>query len=240
MASILFMTKKGIKYVKKKVELENKKWKERKIGMKNVHKKVFMALIIVCGLGSLIYGATLTSDEVVQSILAIHEIDDEALRLEKYDALAQQLEESLVTKPVQGNLGKWFVEETKDPIDDSQKVFIYLKSSTEDYLIIRYTDAYGVEIFVVWDEYMGFDKGYHSVTMRLDSNTAVTTQWSVSTDKKALFYIGDEQDFLRELMSAKTLVLRSEKYNGSYRTISFDLTGLENAIEPYRSVYGLD
>jgi invasion protein IalB len=87
---------------------------------------------------------------------------------------------------------------------------------------------------------MGFDKGYHSVTMRLDSNTAVTTRWSVSADKEALFYIGDEQDFLRELMSAKTLVLRSEKYNGSYRTISFDLTGLENAIEPYRSVYGLD
>ena len=90
------------------------------------------------------------------------------------------------------DVGRWVIQEEKDPIDDSHIIYVALESLEKgDGLMLRNTAGY-VEIYVGWDEYMGFDEGYNDLIMRLDSNTAETVRWNASTNRRGLFHKGNK------------------------------------------------
>jgi type VI secretion system protein VasI len=137
--------------------------------------------------------------------------------------------------------GAWSVNAETSPIDDSTNVDLSLASTStidgqfgsaaQPYLYVRCKER-KTEVFVVWDVYLGI--GETDVLNRLDDSPARTLEWSISTDYKATFYPGNDIAFARELQKHERLLLRVTPYGEKPVTATFDLAGLENAIEPLK------
>lgn len=134
--------------------------------------------------------------------------------------------------------GAWRVSTETSPIDDSTNVHLALDSTNsitgrfgsnaQPRLYIRCKEK-TTEVFVVWDVYLGIDET--DILHRLDDRPARTLEWSISTDYKAAFYPGNDISFARELQKHDKLLLRVTPYGESPVTATFELAGLENAIE---------
>jgi len=127
--------------------------------------------------------------------------------------------------------------ETSDPFDDKRTVTFVVDSDTGKgalggtvYLIIRAREDQPPELFINWNSYLGDSA---SVTTRIDSDPAESSQWTLSTDSKASFYPGDTSSLLTRLATAKKLVARTVPYNESPITVEFDVTGFGPLAKPY-------
>lgn len=94
-------------------------------------------------------------------------------------------------------------------------------------LIIRCDDG-EVDIFVVFDDYLGSDSIL--VTSRVDKQKPVKGFWSISTDSQAAFYPINQKKLLRELFAASQFVIRATPYNENPKTLIFDVKGIYNGL----------
>jgi type VI secretion system protein VasI len=134
--------------------------------------------------------------------------------------------------------GAWRTSTEISPIDDSTNVHLSLDSSdtiagqfgdtVQPVLYVRCKER-KTEVFVVWGVYLGI--GETDVLQRLDDSPARTLEWSLSTDYKAAFYPGSDVAFARELQKHERLLLRVTPYGEKPVTATFNLAGLENALE---------
>ncbi len=133
-------------------------------------------------------------------------------------------------------IGDWNIE-----IDDSKNVILSLKaisgkSSWGDPIVLFCRcQSNKTEVFIVWNDYLGSEA---LVLASVDSQMAIPQRWYLSTDKKVSFYPGDEIPFIKDLIKAERLMVQVTPYDGSPITAEFDLSGLENAVEPLREMCG--
>lgn len=83
------------------------------------------------------------------------------------------------------------------------------------------------EVFLSWDVYLGLEQT--SMLYRLDKQKAVERNWLVSTDTKAVFYKGNDIDFIRKLANSNKMYTKITPYNESPVSATFNLNGLSNA-----------
>ena len=134
----------------------------------------------------------------------------------------------------------WKLVTDTSPIDDS-KTYILRRDAEEEIgsgffsstptLIIRHKEGQ-LELYITIGQYLGMDGTL--VTSRVGSFPAKESEWSISTDGKAIFYPGNVDSFVRELMANTKLVIRVTPYGESPVTTSFNLSGLSESIEPMK------
>ena len=70
-----------------------------------------------------------------------------------------------------------------------------------------------------------------SVRLRFDDGAPTRQTWGISDDHDALFPRGHEKQFATQLKQHKKLILEFSYYEKAPRTVSFDLTGLDGAMQ---------
>jgi type VI secretion system protein VasI len=136
----------------------------------------------------------------------------------------------------------WQLRTDISPLDDSKSYFLSrdaeepigsgLMRGTPT-LMIRYKER-ELHIYVSFDSYLGSDSTV--VTLRLGQSAAKQEEWSLSTDGKAIFCPTDAREFVDQLLQNDRLVIRLTPFGESPITVTFDLAGLSEAIQPMRKV----
>ena len=145
--------------------------------------------------------------------------------------------------------GKWVVEESKNPIDDSLTITAVLAADTgqsrygEPVTMIVRCKSNEIETYINWNSYLGDDADsvYSSgkyVTTRIRDEKAVTTMWSISTDREATFDPGWSSALLEEIIKSNSFVAQTTPYGENPITAEFDTTGSRTAFEPLARVCG--
>ncbi len=131
--------------------------------------------------------------------------------------------------------GPWVGWSSKDPITDFENYNLINKGDKGPYnesasLNLRCLND-KTEVYIKWGSYLIGDRDERLlVTHRIDSNKAITSNWLLSTDKKAFFYNGNDIGFIKSLIGKKTLVVQFD--DRSTRTINFSLDKLDEEIKP--------
>jgi type VI secretion system protein VasI len=178
-------------------------------------------------------------EDLLGRLEKIHQTDDPLARLEAFDELAASLFGVRERTPETGsgenehaeeNLGDWVSWVDSDPITDEKQFFAVLEAEsglnefgTRPSLIIRRTGSTD-EVYVTWSDY--FAEDWARVTHRTDSAEPQSLSWPVSTDNDATFYPGDATAFVKRIMDAERLVLRTTPYDSSPITAIFRPEGL--------------
>lgn len=168
-------------------------------------------------------------------------------RLACYDKLFPTMPADKVESTTEAvvNPGKWQTKITTSPVDDSKNVILFLPSndsirtpfgeSVTPMLFVTCREK-KTEVFITWDVYLGLEET--SMLYRLDKQKAVERTWSISTDTKAVFYSGKNIDFIKTLSKAEKMFARITPYNESSVSVTFDLTGLSDAVKPLQKACG--
>ncbi len=142
--------------------------------------------------------------------------------------------------PTSDGRGLWFPFSDVDPLTSLRKVaaLLYASGNTDVALIVRCNydprSPDVPEVFINWDGKVGSEFQWSiEVFWRLDDQEAQSSSWGLSTDKDATFYPDDVQAFIWELLTADKLVARVLGQTG-LQTDTFTLTGLSEALRPYR------
>jgi DNA-directed RNA polymerase subunit RPC12/RpoP len=133
----------------------------------------------------------------------------------------------------------WQYSSRVSPIDDSTTHVLRLVANDKipgvlnktPTLIIRHKEG-ETDVYFNTGSYLGSDNV--KVTHRLDKYKPTTLTWGLSTDSKSIFYPTDVKTFINGLRFNKQLVIRLTPYNENPITAVFNLTGLEEAIEPMK------
>jgi type VI secretion system protein VasI len=132
-----------------------------------------------------------------------------------------------------GDVGKWEVDIKTNPVDDSRTVILILKEEDQKAGLILRCQQGKPEVYIGWLNYLGSDEP--SVLTRVGDQPAETRRWSLSTDKRATFYPGDDGKLMLELEGVDRFVAQVTPYSESPVTAVFDVRGLSKAIEPLAS-----
>lgn len=137
----------------------------------------------------------------------------------------------------------WTVFEEKSKIDDSSNVF--LSSSSKEPLRGRFGVKGSARITIacregktnLWISFGGHfmsDSQFGVVTYRVDKRPAKKRHFRESTDHQALglWSAGEAISFVKELYGGTTLFIEATPHSESSVTAEFEITGLEQAIEP--------
>lgn len=134
--------------------------------------------------------------------------------------------------------GLWGNSVDSDPINDVKTYSAYLPSPTEKsrwgkpiYLAITCSNNV-TKFYISWETFINTES--HQVTIRLDDQKAFTRTWNPSNDNEASFYSGSPIPFLKKLINAKKMVARVSPYNENDITVTFNLTGINTALENIR------
>lgn len=171
-------------------------------------------------------------DALVAEIGACATIEDGLARLEAYDALAKK--HGVGRKPVEGR-GKWTVQTSVNPLDDSQTVLASLEADTEStirlqgsllpQLVVRCKRG-DLEIYAITGtgaEKDGKD-GKSTVTLRYDKQTAVDVRMDQSAEGDALFW-PDAAANAKLMLGAERLRVAFTPTNAKPAFLQFDLRG---------------
>lgn len=176
-----------------------------------------MRKLILLGFVSLL-STNVLSVELNKDIASCASINGELARLDCYDSLAkkhklEQPQSVIGIKPV--GVGKWDLSEEVNPIDDSKTVTLFLEATTGQnkwnkkvYFVAR-CQSNETNVYIAWNDYLGSKA---SVLTRIDSNKAVTSSWSLSTDSKATFH-KKPIAFLKKMENSNKLIAQITPYN---------------------------
>ncbi|HHU93732.1 MAG TPA: DNA primase [Alcaligenaceae bacterium] len=180
--------------------------------------------------------ATVNKDKVA----ACAAIDNTVNRLECYDNLAKT--EGLVTtsSTQKSTNSKWITNTQTDPLTDKS---IYTSLLIADQGKGKYGDTIALlvrcqnnktEMYIDWESFLGSDD--IRTTYRVGKNPAKTSNWHLSTDKKAAFFPDTPIPTLKEFISVEdpSFVANVTPYNESPVTAVFDITGAEEALADIR------
>ncbi len=130
----------------------------------------------------------------------------------------------------------WVMSESKSKIDDSacytlicegNELLGWRKEKPE--LVIRYMEGKS-SFYIVFPMYLGSNEA--TVTIRFDSDEAITETWNISTDGHAVFAPWSARDVINSLLSSQKLIVRLTPYGESPITCTFHVTGLKDVIAP--------
>ncbi|GHC55692.1 hypothetical protein GCM10007315_18480 [Gemmobacter tilapiae] len=168
-------------------------------------------------------------------------------RLTCFDGLASNIgvDGPQPVEKLVGDVGKWQVERTKNPIDDTETVVLALPASQgqsgfgQPIMLLLRCQSKTFEMFVVWNEYLAsdgdFGDNWKNIVVRHGEGTARTERWYTSTDQKATF-AQDSLKHLKEMIKNESFVTQTTPYNSSPITAVFETNGISEAILPILDV----
>jgi len=178
-----------------------------------------------------------SQDDLKREIAKIAAIQNSVERLAAYDDLAAKLGVAPSSRVKKEEPGRWSIDVTTSPVDDSQTVAGALLADTsidsgfgqkQPTLILRYKEG-RITAYVDFDIFLGSDS--IDATVRYGKGSAEMETWSISTDSKAAFYMGDAMGFMKRLSKVDTFLIRVTPYNESPVTVTFSPGGVERVIE---------
>lgn len=184
------------------------------------------------------------ADDQLAALKKCQEESHKDARLACYDKALPPAASS-AAEPAPGSIGKWRLASKTSPVDDSKNVYISLNANETIrspfgesitpslYILCREKKT---EMFLNWDVYLGLNET--QMLYRLDKQKAVTHEWGISTDTKAVFYRGKDIDFIKMLAKSSNLFVRITPYNENPVQTTFDLTGLAEALKPVQAACG--
>ncbi|NCF07994.1 type VI secretion protein [Kosakonia sp. MH5] len=159
------------------------------------------------------------------------------VRLACYDAVLPP--SAAVNDETTAGTGKWQVSSKTSPVDDTKNVYLILAAnesirsqfgeSITPNLFITCREK-KTELYLNWDVFIGTDEA--SMLYRLDKQKAKTQTWDISSDNKAVFYRGNVVEFVKTLAKANGMYTQITPYGESPVSVSFDLSGLSEALKP--------
>lgn len=175
---------------------------------------------------------------VEHEIAVCSKIEDGIKRLECFDAIVSSKGLSANDKKDESN-NQWEIITDKSKIDDSESVIIatksvepiegrYKRERIEPIIYIRCQEN-KTDVFVNFNMFLGTRT--INVTERIDSSKAKNENWYLSTDNKAIFKKSPIQ-FIKSLFGHNKLLLQLTPYNENPRIVEFNISGLEDIIEP--------
>ena len=169
-------------------------------------------------------------------------IDGDLARLECFDTLSIKhgLKGPQPVATEVGESGSWIVSKDINPVDDSQTVTLILKADSgsnkwgRKVAMVMRCSQNTTDMYINWGEYLGREA---RVLTRVGSNKAITENWSLSTDSKASFK-RKPIPMIKQMLGQSKFVAQITPYNESPVTAVFDISGLDNAIDPLRETCG--
>jgi len=142
--------------------------------------------------------------------------------------------------------GKWKLTTAKSQIDDTETNTLTLESEESipgrfggrehATLIIRCQENVTAAYFIMGGHFLADIEGHDKVTYRVDDQRAVTEAFATSTDNMALgkWSGGSAIPFIKKLGGGRQLVIRVTPYNESPKTATFNISGIDDALQPVR------
>lgn len=184
-------------------------------------------LMIVAGLLA-IAASTVAAGGHEATLMRCAGIEADPVRLACFDTVVAEM-----SSPA----GHWQVSQKNDPLTEQAIVTIANRGTSignrTAVFFLRCTDG-EPEAFVSFGEYLGSnaDGGGHPVSFRIGDDVIYEdVYWSLSTDKKAVFFVGKMDWLLENLVKADRFVVRTTPYGKSPVTAMFDLAGLQAALD---------
>jgi type VI secretion system protein VasI len=134
----------------------------------------------------------------------------------------------------------WNVVVDVDKLDGTKRISTIIMSPDKVAISSKRQDwaALGIrcsanktELRVLWPKFLGLRP--IQVKWRIDDGPIVTERWNVSSDG-TLAFANNPIDMSKKMFGKKELVTNIEAYGESGTTVSFRLSGLEEAIKPIR------
>lgn len=158
--------------------------------------------------------------------------------------LGRYVEPEISTDP-----GKWRMDRSSNPIDDSATV---VASLTADEGLSEYGKAVSfvarcksntTEAYLIWNTYVGDDsrspyEEWKRVTIRIGDKPSATQNWSTSTDKEATFAPDWAGGLLKEMVGEERMVAQITPYGANPITAIFDIRGMEGPLRAISSECG--
>lgn len=170
-------------------------------------------------------------------------MENSVSRLACFDRLAEKYRLApSTTKTETEGAGEWEVSKEVDPLTDKEVHFAVLPAQTGKgkygdriILVVRCENNRTV-MYVDWANYLG--SGSLRTTYRVGKNPAQTSQWGLSTDKKAAFFPSSPIPLLKQIEESDSFVANVTPYNESPVTATFDTRGADAAFKGIRSACG--
>ena len=201
-------------------------------------KMLVRVFFLICFFGAAA-NAAVTSEQFAECAATKAAMD----RLACYDKLANDevvgIDASSV--PETTTASSWAVQESKDPINDTDTVVVstVAQAGTNQFgrpvtLLIR-CQSLELEIFIAWNDYLasdgGFDTNQKNVTIRFGNESATNATWLTSTDQAATF-APNPMGLLRLMVKSPKFTAQVVPYHQGPTTAVFDTSGLEGVLPP--------
>ncbi len=167
-------------------------------------------------------------------------IENDIARLACYDKEAESLEknsnEQQELEDLKKEYGDWIVDVTESPLNDSKEVTIMrvsddFENRRNPAILMLRCQRNKTDAFVSWSEYLGSDN--MKVAYRIDKEEAKNVWWNASSNGQASF-IPKAISFIKSLEGKESIYIEAEKYRGGRVSATFNISGIEEVIEPLR------
>jgi len=135
--------------------------------------------------------------------------------------------------------GKWIVSESVSEMDDTKTIVLSLPAETQTRgvagkaiypsLNIRWEEN-KLDIYFNLGVIIGGSSDQPKCRVRLDRRYARTLKFNISTDYRGMFWRGNPEWIIRDLLMHENLCLEFEPYGKSIELVKFDLRGLVSVI----------
>lgn len=171
------------------------------------------------------------SDEFKNDFKKASIITDDVKRLQEYDKLSIKYG---FAKKEKATDSKWIERISINPLDDSRTVVLMNEESSES-LIVRHSLG-KLDLYITCRKYLGLDST--EVMFRIGKSEAQTDYWLISSDNKAVFYSGNVDVILKQMIEADSFVSQITPYGDVPITTVFDIRGLKQILIKYKENFG--
>jgi hypothetical protein len=136
----------------------------------------------------------------------------------------------------------WIVTRSVDPVTDVESVTVSGAAPTITVrrnqhvprLSIRRRGETTEILYTIGGDGANFPRKGATVTLRLDTDPAESSEWTASTTRATLFYHGDVAALVDRLRAADRLLVRVQTTLGDITTATFDLAGLRASWDEFQ------
>jgi len=145
------------------------------------------------------------------------------------------------SKDVTSDTGNWVTRTETDKLSGEKRVFISVKSPKGKELTVQYRDAKS-KVVIDWDGVLdsreNVDTKIVPISYRFDDGEIIESEAEITST--GIFNIpGDFTTLVNKMTSSSELIVKVKPYDEEEETTSFNLDGLENAINQYEQIFDL-
>lgn len=184
--------------------------------------------------------AAAQEEDIKKALASCAALDIETARLDCFEQLAKAVAQMPTQAPAppqsrfkgSAGPGKWKVEVTTNPFDDSRSVGLGLVDSTDTMQLVLQCHQGKPQAYVTTGKYLGAKSTL--VVTRIDEAKAETKEWPLSMNQKAALHPRDAGSFIRKLLAARRLAVQVSALSENPTTAVFNLTELPDVALPLR------